>query len=145
MKKGVLVFILLAGISTFMSASSSSLKCKLSSRECFINGYKVTGSIPSDWELEDLQKIVQIINEYPGVNRIELIGYTDTEEIMGDKELSYVRAENVHTYMKIFGLREDIEVNLSGEGKNNPIMTNTTEEGRYSNRRVDIRFFVKEN
>ena len=146
MKRRVLVFMLLAGISMGINASMRiQPNCSISKKECLVNGYKAGGSIPVDLELENLRDIVQMINENPDIVRIELTGYTDTEEIMSDKELSYMRAANVYEYMKIYGLNENIKVEFSGEGKNKPLETNDTAEGRYTNRRVHIIFFVKGN
>jgi OmpA-OmpF porin, OOP family len=71
--------------------------------------------------------------------RIEVIGHTDN---IGDPSrnlsLSRARAESVKTYLVARGMAPDL-IGTSGMGADQPITSNTTEEGRRRNRRIEFR------
>ena len=52
--------------------------------------------------------------------------------------MSYKRAEELYELLKFYGLREDIEVELSGMADEKPRARNDTAEGKFLNRRVEI-------
>jgi len=70
--------------------------------------------------------------------QITIIGHTDnTGSIDSNIKLSYMRARNVAMVL----INNDIDrarVVYKGFGPNTPIASNTTEEGRQANRRVEI-------
>lgn len=87
------------------------------------------------------QMVVDQLIELVGSNStiaLEISGHTDN--IGNSKkniELSYQRAEEVKKYLVEQGMTN--EITTKGYGDSNPISTNDTEEGRYLNRRVDIK------
>ena len=84
-----------------------------------------------------LAGIVQQMKSEPNL-RADIVGHTDsigTEEYnMG---LSKRRAESVRNHVVSKGVATN-RLNVSWKGKSQPIATNTTEEGRAQNRRVEI-------
>jgi outer membrane protein OmpA-like peptidoglycan-associated protein len=70
--------------------------------------------------------------------KINIVGYTDnigSEE--KNKSLSEARAKSVADYLVKGGI-DKANINHKGLGSLNPIATNTTEEGRQKNRRVEF-------
>ncbi len=87
----------------------------------------------------NLDRLVADMNQ-PGltVNSIEIVGHTDskgTEEY--NQGLSERRAASAANYLIDQGVSPGI-ITTEGRGELQPIATNTTEEGRARNRRVDI-------
>ncbi len=87
----------------------------------------------------DLKKAAEFISEHKDVPYILIEGHTDS---IGDaaynQQLSARRAEAVKHY-----LIENYQINpqrlvTRGRGESNPVADNSTEEGRYQNRRVEI-------
>jgi OmpA-OmpF porin, OOP family len=86
----------------------------------------------------DLQKAIDFVKKYPGY-KISLEGYTDN--IGSDKynlSLSEKRADAVKAYLLKHGVTDGARIKTSGHGKSNPIADNSTEKGRFENRRVEI-------
>jgi OOP family OmpA-OmpF porin len=87
----------------------------------------------------DLQKGIDFVKKYPG-SKISLEGYTDN--IGSDKynlALSERRAEAVKDYLLKHGAATDAaRMKTAGHGKSDPIADNSTEKGRFENRRVEI-------
>ncbi len=84
------------------------------------------------------ENIVSVAKQLARANYIEVIGHTDdvgTEEY--NYELSLARANAVKAYMIRIGLNPH-KIHTLGMGKSQPIATNSTEEGRQENRRVEI-------
>ena len=73
------------------------------------------------------------------ISKIEVIGHTDN---VGDPAknlaLSLARADSVKTYLIAQGMASEM-IGTSGMGADQPIMPNTTEEGRRRNRRIEFR------
>ncbi len=85
----------------------------------------------------ELQKAVAFIKKYPGY-KISLEGYTDN--IGSDKYnqgLSERRAAAVKAYLVAHGI-DGARIQTSGHGEANPIADNSTEKGRFQNRRVEV-------
>jgi OOP family OmpA-OmpF porin len=70
--------------------------------------------------------------------QVEIAGYTDSEgDDKHNLELSRRRAEAVEEYLIEKGIPEN-RIVAKGYGKENPIASNDTEEGRAENRRVEF-------
>ena len=85
----------------------------------------------------DLQKAIDFIRKYPEA-KISLEGYTDN--IGSDAynlKLSEKRADAVKEYLVKHGIN-GARIRTAGHGKADPVATNSTEAGRFQNRRVEI-------
>ncbi len=86
---------------------------------------------------EKLAKISGIVLAYPSL-KLAIEGNTDsvgTEAF--NQDLSEKRAEGVRSYLTLQGVPES-STTAAGFGKNQPIATNDTAEGRQQNRRVEL-------
>ena len=84
-----------------------------------------------------LDEVAMMMNAFPEM-RIKIIGHTDS--LGSDKynqTLSYNRAKSVIRYLQTKGIAKDRMV-PEGFGEKYPIDTNSTPEGRFHNRRVEI-------
>jgi outer membrane protein OmpA-like peptidoglycan-associated protein len=82
-----------------------------------------------------LDKSVKLLNDKPDL-KFEIEGYTDyvgTDAY--NQELSVERAQKVKAYLVSKGIAQN-RLTCVGFGKNNPIESNSTEEGRAMNRRI---------
>lgn len=72
--------------------------------------------------------------------RVHLRGHTDADGADGyNLALSRRRAENVSDYLRALGIPpHNIDIDFSGEQQ--PVADNATDDGRFHNRRVEIRF-----
>ena len=86
----------------------------------------------------ELKKLVMFLTENENT-KIQLLGYTDN---VGTKEynqkLSDNRARQVYQYLIDKGIGQE-RLSFKGEGMNNPIESNDTEEGRAKNRRTEMK------
>ena len=86
--------------------------------------------------LEKLKNYIEAKNE-----KISIIGYTDSKGTKEyNKELSLRRAESLEEKLIELGLSPEKIIETKGNGDNNPIASNDTEEGRSANRRIEVRF-----
>lgn len=84
-----------------------------------------------------MDKIANIVNKY-GKTRLAVAGHTDsTGSAEHNQILSERRAASVASYLERDGVLPD-RIASAGFGKNRPIASNETEQGRRLNRRVDI-------
>ncbi|TLX73653.1 tetratricopeptide repeat protein [Labilibacter sediminis] len=91
----------------------------------------------SQSELE-LNKIVDFMKLNDKV-KIQLIGYTDNVGTADyNLNLSNKRAHQVYQYLVTAGIKE-ARLSYKGEGMNNPVESNDTEEGRSKNRRTEMK------
>ena len=139
MKKIVIFLMLIFG----MNVMALFVPCAEGDTKCVIQGFKVNGEIINEEGSQDIKYIVHFINNFAESGSIEIIGHTDS---IGTKrhnlKLSIIRAENAAKMLREFGLNEKFIISkITGEGENFPIDTNTTVNGRYNNRRVEI--FIK--
>ena len=95
---------------------------------------------------ETMSRIGEILNTYPGTN-VHISGHTDfigTEEY--NIRLSHRRIDSVMTYLTT---KENVDLERFfmpvGYGKQQPIASNATPEGRFKNRRVDFIIYTTEN
>ncbi|HVU58168.1 MAG TPA: OmpA family protein [Puia sp.] len=86
-----------------------------------------------------LDEVVGMLKEIPSL-KIEIQGHTDSVGVAGDNLLlSQRRAEAVMKYLTRKGAIDEQRLKAFGYGPMRPIATNTTEEGRALNRRVEFR------
>lgn len=87
---------------------------------------------------EALQQVTDYLNANPAV-KIIVVGHTDnTGTYAGNITLSKARAESVKNYLINTGKIAGTRLMSEGAGQFCPVTTNTTEEGRKLNRRVEI-------
>ena len=116
--------------------------CSEEEKVCVIHGFKVDEGMPNEEEKENIKEIVALINEFTATGYVDIIGHTDStgSDEYNDK-LSVRRAENVNMLLNEAGLNKGIKISsISGRGETEPIEPNNTVEGRYLNRRVELKF-----
>jgi OOP family OmpA-OmpF porin len=73
-----------------------------------------------------------------GDGKVEVAGHTDSRGSDAyNMDLSLRRAQSVRDYLVTKGIPSDRLV-INGYGESQPIADNTTEEGRFQNRRVEL-------
>ena len=85
-----------------------------------------------------LDGAAQLINEHPEIQLLEIQGHTDntgTDAI--NNPLSQARADAVRNYLIARGVDPNRLV-AKGYGSTKPVASNTTDQGRYQNRRIDV-------
>ncbi len=86
----------------------------------------------------ELQFLIAILESHPKM-KIEISGHTDSQgSDLHNQQLSENRAKEVVDYLVENGIDEK-RLKFKGYGKNQPIATNATEEGRRKNRRVEFK------
>jgi outer membrane protein OmpA-like peptidoglycan-associated protein len=86
---------------------------------------------------EKLAKVAGIVSGHPGL-RLDVEGYTDS--VGGDdynQQLSEQRGQSVREYLTNQGMAGS-SVSSKGFGKNQPVASNDTADGRQQNRRVEL-------
>ena len=90
----------------------------------------------------ELDQVVEFLKQNSSI-KIEIGGHTDDQgSDEYNKNLSQGRAESVRTYLLEHGI-DDNRVVAMGYGESQPQVTNDTEEGRQTNRRVEFRVLGK--
>ena len=85
-----------------------------------------------------LAKIVTILQNQPGI-RVEIQGHTDSTASAGyNIDLSKRRAVTVMRYLRSKGI-EASRMTAKGYGEGKPVDTNSTEQGKANNRRVELK------
>jgi outer membrane protein OmpA-like peptidoglycan-associated protein len=96
---------------------------------------------PDDYGI--LQDVADILYTYPDA-KVQLLGHTDnvgTDEY--NRKLSLRRVESTQKYLIEFaGLHPERFLQAIGYGESRPLDTNTTPEGRFTNRRVEMVLFT---
>ncbi|MCW3089065.1 MAG: rane protein [Ferruginibacter sp.] len=94
-------------------------------------------TIRSDAE-NNLKQVANSINKRYNGGEVRVYGYTDAQgDAAANKELAQQRADAVKTWLQRNGINGSrISVNAIGEAK--PAASNSTEQGRQQNRRVEI-------
>lgn len=73
------------------------------------------------------------------IKKVEVIGHTDNLGTQArNLALSRSRADSVKTYLVVKGIPSEL-IGTSGMGPDQPIVANTTDEGRRRNRRIEFR------
>lgn len=99
--------------------------------------FPLNSSYLTDQAKSELDKLVALLNDYPGASLI-VDGHTDatgTEEY--NQWLSEKRAESVKKYAVDKGMDES-RIATHGYGQAKPVAPNNTKEGRQQNRRVEV-------
>lgn len=111
-------------------------------KRCIIHGFAVDGRIPNEEEKLNIGEIAQLINTFAVSGTVDVTGHTDsthTDEY--NQKLSVQRAQMVSKLLRLYGLNKTIVfTKITGKGESAPIDTNETKEGRYNNRRVELKF-----
>jgi len=92
---------------------------------------------------QTLEQVLSLMRQYP---ELQLVIEAHTDNVGGgayNLDLSQQRAQRVEAFLTTNGIAADRLVPI-GHGKNQPIASNKTEEGRSLNRRVEFRLTVKD-
>jgi len=90
-----------------------------------------------------LNEVVDAAKEYPDV-QLDVTGYTDNVgNAQKNLKLSQERANAVKAYLVKNGVAAG-RINAKGAGADAPIADNATSDGRAKNRRVEVRYSIKE-
>lgn len=105
-----------------------------------------SGSAQLKAEAESVLDRIGVILERFSQGTVEIEGHTDNvpihnAEYRNNEELSSARALTVFYYLLENTYLDPAELLHAGMGERNPIASNDTEEGRRSNRRVEIRIY----
>jgi outer membrane protein OmpA-like peptidoglycan-associated protein len=85
-----------------------------------------------------LDGAAQLITEHPEIQLLEVQGHTDnTGSPAINNPLSQARADAVRNYLISRGV-DPSRLVAKGYGDSKPVAPNTTEQGRYQNRRIDL-------
>ena len=97
-------------------------------------------------EFETMHQVGKILNAYPG-NKVQLSGHTcfiGTEEY--NIRLSHRRVDSVMSYLtKKEAIELDRYIYPIGYGKQKPVASNETSEGRAMNRRVEFKIYTTDD
>jgi outer membrane protein OmpA-like peptidoglycan-associated protein len=86
----------------------------------------------------NLKQIVGSIGKRYGGGEVRVYGFTDAQgSASANKELAQQRAEAVKTWLQTNGIGSD-KISVNAVGESQPVATNSTEQGRQQNRRVEI-------
>lgn len=98
-----------------------------------------TGSAQVSGQAEwTLGTVAESIKKYPGSN-VEIGGHTDNVgSVASNNELSQARAISVAKVLVAGGVDKS-RIQVYGLGSSQPVASNSTEEGRQANRRVEIK------
>jgi OOP family OmpA-OmpF porin len=90
-----------------------------------------------------LDEVVNAAKQYPDA-KFDVSGHTDSRgKKVVNQKLSEKRATSVKQYLLSHGVAAD-RISTAGYGDTQPIADNKTSAGRAANRRVDVRYGVKE-
>ncbi|MGL5562638.1 MAG: OmpA family protein [Tannerellaceae bacterium] len=99
--------------------------------------FAVNSSTLSQASMTALTQFAQSLNENPDTN-IKIVGYTDnTGKVDYNQLLSEKRAKSVYDYLRAQGVGAS-RMTYEGMGVHDPVASNSTEDGRALNRRVEI-------
>ena len=90
-----------------------------------------------------LNEVVDAAKQYPDI-KLDVIGYTDNVgNAQKNVKLSQERADAVKAYLVKNGVAKE-RISTKGMGADSPFGDNSTAEGRARNRRVEVRYSIKE-
>jgi OOP family OmpA-OmpF porin len=89
-------------------------------------------------DLAELQKALAFVQKYPGY-KVSIEGHTDgIGSVPYNQALSERRAAAVKEWLIAHGASDGARMTTTGFGKSKPIADNSTAEGRFQNRRVEV-------
>ena len=92
-----------------------------------------------------LDGVSEVLTKYPKIRLVSIEGHTDsTGSPQFNTNLSRARAKAVRVYLMAQGINEK-RLKATGFGEAKPIANNSTEEGRYQNRRVEFRIVSRDD
>jgi|GEM_PF-4112426 len=92
---------------------------------------------------EQVAEIAQLVLFDKKIKKVMISGHSDSHgDVVVNLSVSKRRAQDVSYWMMLAGVPEDM-MELRGHGSRYPIATNSTEEGRDRNRRVEIELVRK--
>ncbi|MEO0237173.1 MAG: OmpA family protein [candidate division WOR-3 bacterium] len=98
------------------------------------------GSILDKSSFTELDKIVNILNDYPTL-KIKIYSFTDDSGKAEDNlKLSEKRCETVREYLLERGIEQE-RISIKGFGETMNLFDNETKENRLKNRRLEITFY----
>jgi len=84
-----------------------------------------------------VNNLASVLKAYPN-SQVKLVGYTDnTGNLEANQTLSQNRADAVKSILVNQGISAD-RITTQGQGPNNPVASNDTEDGRLRNRRTEL-------
>lgn len=84
-----------------------------------------------------LSRVIELLKERPEID-VQIVGYTDnTGSVQYNLGLSLRRAESVRDYMVSRGI-PSARLSVAGRGMTDPLVSNSTPQGRAVNRRVEF-------
>jgi OmpA-OmpF porin, OOP family len=90
-----------------------------------------------------LQQVASVLKEHPELTQLEIQGHTDSRGNAGyNQALSQRRAASVVNWLTTRGGVEASRLSPKGYGKDQPLDTNDTDEGRQRNRRVQFKILT---
>lgn len=99
--------------------------------------FEVDKAVIPDVNQAFLERAAKIIEEVPDAN-LMIIGHTDSQASDAyNMELSRERADSVKAYLVSQGIDES-KLSTKGMGETDPIADNSTEQGRFRNRRIEF-------
>jgi outer membrane protein OmpA-like peptidoglycan-associated protein len=89
-----------------------------------------------------LDDVAKVLAEHPEIRTIRIEGHTDSKgKKRRNVKLSAKRAKAVKTYLVEHGVTQRLLT--KGFGPSEPVAGNDTEEGRFQNRRVELRILKR--
>jgi outer membrane protein OmpA-like peptidoglycan-associated protein len=86
----------------------------------------------------ELQNAIDFVKKYPE-HKVSIEGHTDSiGSETYNQHLSERRAAAVKEYLAKHGVTDGARIKTAGHGESQPVADNSTEEGRFKNRRVEI-------
>ncbi|MGP9556240.1 OmpA family protein [Psychrobacter sp. AOP7-A1-24] len=99
--------------------------------------FQVDEAVIPEVNKELLDRAAEIINNVPDM-KLMIVGHTDSQASDSyNMELSQERADSVKTYLVSQGV-DEAKLNTKGMGESEPIADNSTEQGRFRNRRIEF-------
>ena len=92
---------------------------------------------------KNLQELANSLQKYPNSD-ILIVGHTDSVGTdVYNQDLSQRRAMAAGAYLQSLGVPAN-RLRMEGKGESEPVMANSTEEGRAQNRRVELAIYASE-
>ena len=131
------------GYDDFLGCSEKLLDDSLDDlKETNLN-YNSKESALTEADKERLNKIMRYVMKDPKVKLVLIEGHTDSVgRIKPNERLSMERAEKVADYLLSQGLAKE-KIKISALGKSQPLVSNSTDEGKATNRRVHLEIILK--